>query len=76
MAAHIWVNNFIVKQLQLQSTNVISIKAELMAIQIGLILAIKLTNTHDIIIITDSISTARKILESKVNPVREYSRVA
>jgi len=47
-----------------------------MAIQIGLILAIKLTNTHDIIIITDSISTARKILESKVNPVREYSRVA
>ena len=76
MAAHIWVNNFIVKQLQLQSTNVISIKAELMAIQIGLILAIKLTNTHDIIIITDSISTARKILESKVNSVREYSRVA
>jgi len=47
-----------------------------MAIQIGLILAIKLTNTHDIIIITDSISTARKILESKVNSVREYSRVA
>jgi len=29
VAAHIWVNNFIVKQLQLQSTNVISVRGHL-----------------------------------------------
>jgi len=45
-----------------------SVKTELMAIHIGLISAMKLIDTYDIIIITDSISVARKILESKVDP--------
>ena len=41
-----------------------------MAIQTGLISAIKRNNIHDIIVITDSISIAKKILKSKVNPLQ------
>jgi len=40
-----------------------------MAICTGLIPAIEIDNIHNITIITDSITTARKILESKVNPL-------
>ena len=67
MAAYIWSDNFVIKQLQIQSVNVTSIKAELMVIYIGLIYAMDLNDIHDIIIITNSIFIARKILESKVN---------
>ena len=38
-----------------------------MAIYIGLISAMEINNICDIIVITDSISATRKILESKVN---------
>jgi len=38
-----------------------------MAIYIGLISAMEINNIYDIIVITDSISATRKILESKVN---------
>ena len=48
--------------------NVISVEAKLMAIHIGLIPTIEHNDTHDIIIITDSIAATSKILESKVNP--------
>jgi len=41
-----------------------------MAIYTGLILAMKIDNIHDIIVITNSITAARKILESKVNPLQ------
>jgi len=41
-----------------------------MAICIGLILAMELIDNHDIIVVTNSISAARKILESKVNPLQ------
>ena len=47
-----------------------SMEAELMAICTGLIPAIERDNIYDIIIITDSIAAARKILESKVNPLQ------
>ena len=67
VAAYIWSDNFVIKQLQIQSVNVTSIKAELMVIYIGLIYAMDLNDIHDIIIITNSIFIARKILESKVN---------
>jgi len=66
--AHIWINDSIANQLQLQFMNVTSVKAKLMAIHIGLISAIEHNDTHDIIIITDSIAATSKILESKVNP--------
>jgi len=46
------------------------IKAELMAIHIGLISAMEINNIHDIVVITDSISTASKILKSKVDPLQ------
>jgi len=67
--AYVWSDNFIVKQLQVHFINVISIEAELMAIHTGLIPAIEINNIHDIIVVTDFITAARKILESKVNPL-------
>jgi len=69
-AVHIWVNNSVIKQLQVHSINVTSIKAELMAIRTGLIPAMEIDNIHDITVITDSIAAARKILESKVDPLQ------
>ena len=69
-AAHIWADNSVIKQLQVHSVNVISIKAELMAIHTGLIPAMEIDNIHNITIITDSMATAKKILESKVNPLQ------
>jgi len=67
---HIWADNYVIKQLQVHSVNVTSIEAELMAICTGLILAIEIDNIHDITVITDSIAAARKILESKVDPLQ------
>ena len=66
--AHIWADNSVIKQLQVHSLNVTSIKAELMAIYTGLIPAIEIDNIHDITVITDSMAAAKKILESKVDP--------
>jgi len=67
---HIWSNNSIVKQIQIQAINVTLIKAKLMAIHIGLIPAMENDNIHDIIVITDFISAASKILESKVDSLQ------
>jgi len=58
----------VIKELQVNSINVIPLEAKLMAICTGLIPAIGIDDIYDITIITDSITTARKILESKVNP--------
>ena len=55
--------NSVVKQVQIQAVNVTSIEAELMAIHIGLIPTMENDNIHNIIVITDSISAASKILE-------------
>ena len=67
--AHVWADNSVIKQLQVYSVNVTPIEAELMAICTGLISTMEIDNIHDIIVITDSIAAARKILESKVNPL-------
>ena len=48
--------------------NVTSVEAELLVIRIGLIPAMEDNDTHDIIVITDSISAASKTLKSHVNP--------
>jgi len=69
-AAHIWANNSVIKQLQVYSLNVTSIEAEPMAIRTSLIPAMEIDNIHDITVITDSITAARKILESKVDPLQ------
>ena len=66
---HVWADNSVIKQLQVYSVNVTPIEAELMAICTGLISTMEIDNIHDIIVITDSIAAARKILESKVNPL-------
>jgi len=67
---HIWSNNVVIKESQVNSINVISLKAKLMAIHTRLIPAMEIDNIHDITVITDSITAARKILESKVNPLQ------
>jgi len=68
-AAHIWADNSVIKQLRVHSLNITSIKAELMAIRTGLTSAMEIDSIHDITVITDSIAVAKKILESKVNPL-------
>jgi len=65
--AHIWNDNSITEQFQIQTMNIISIKAELMAICIGLIPAMKNNDTHNIIVITNSITATSKVLKSHVN---------
>ena len=52
------------------SVNITPIEVELMAICTGLISAMEIDNIHNITVITDSIAVARKILESKVNPLQ------
>ena len=69
-AAHIWTHHSIIKQLQVHSLNVTPIEAELMAIHTGLIPAMEIDGVHEIMVITDSIAVAKKILESKVNPLQ------
>ena len=69
-AAHIWSNNVVIKKLQVNSINITALEAKLMAICTGLILAMKIENVHNIIVITDFITAGRKILESKVNSLQ------
>jgi len=47
-----------------------SVEAKLMAIHLGLIPAMDKENIHDIIVITDSITAAKKIFESRSNPLQ------
>jgi len=69
-AAHIWTHHSVIKQLQVHSLNVTSIEAELMAIHTSLIPAMEIDGIYDITVITDSIAAAKKILESKVDPLQ------
>jgi len=68
--AHIWLENSIIQCLQANSINITSIEAELMAIRLGLILAMEEENVHNIIVITDSIAVAKKVFESKTDPLQ------
>jgi len=69
-AVHIWADNSVIKQLQVYLLNVTSIEVELMAICTGLTPAMEIDSVHDITVITNSIAAAKKILESKVNPLQ------
>jgi len=69
-AAHVWSNNVVIKELQVNSINIISLEAELMAIHTRLIPAMEIDDIHDITVIIDSITAERKILESKVDPLQ------
>jgi len=66
--AHIWKDNTLINQPCIQAMNAMPIEAELMAIRIGLISAMESNDTYSIIVITNSIIAAKKILESQVNP--------
>jgi len=70
VVTHIWSENSIVQCLQANSINVTSIEAKLMAICLGLIPAIEEENVHNIIIITNSITAAKKAFESKTDPLQ------
>jgi len=67
---HIWSENSIVQCLQANSINITLIEAELMAIHLGLISAMEEENIHNIIVITDSITAAKKVFESKTDPLQ------
>jgi len=54
--------------MKVQTMNVTSIKAELMAIHIGLLFAMEDDNNYYITIITDLL--AKKILDSYINPLQ------
>jgi len=69
--AYTWSNNSVISQFCAQAMNIIPIKAELMSIHIGLIPAIDNKDTHQILIITDTISAAKNILESQPNPLQK-----
>jgi len=68
--AYVWFDNSVTQRLQVNSINVTSIEAKLMAICLGLIPTIEKENIYDIVIITDSIAVARKIFKSKVDPLQ------
>lgn len=51
--------------------NITSAEAELMAICIGLIPAIENPSNHQILIVTDAITAAKQILESRPNPFQK-----
>jgi len=67
---HVWADNSVIKQLQVHSVNITPIEAELMAIHTGLIPVMEIDNIYDMTVITNSIAVAKKILESKVNPLQ------
>jgi len=68
--AYIWSENSLIQRLQANSINITSIKAELMAICLGLIPAMEEENVHNIIVITNSITAAKKFFESKTDPLQ------
>jgi len=50
--------------------NITSVEAELMAIYSSLISAMEYQDVHEIIVITDSITAAKKIFKSHINPLQ------
>jgi len=65
----------VIKKLQVYFINVTPLEAELMAIYTGLVPAMKIDDIHDITVITDSITTAKKILKSKVAFIQQKERM-
>ena len=63
--AYIWSDFSVIQCLQVYSINMSSIEAELMVIQTGLIPTMAKDNIHDIIVIIDSISIAKKFSNPK-----------
>jgi len=51
--------------------NIMPVEAELMAIHIGLMPVLDNDNIHQILVITDAISAAKYILESRPNPLQK-----
>jgi len=68
--AHIWSENSIIQCLQANLINVTSIEAKLMAICLGLIPTMEEENIHNIIVITNSTAAAKKVFESKTDPLQ------
>jgi len=66
-----WSDNSVTSQHCAQTMNIISMEAKLMSIRIGLIPAIDNKDNHQILVITDTISAAKKILESQPNPLQK-----
>jgi len=69
--AHIWSSNSVINQLRAQTMNITPMEAKLMSIHIGFIPAMNNENNYQILVITDAISAAKKILESQPNPLQK-----
>jgi len=65
--AHVHTHDFSVIKTIYHAVNIISTEVELFAIRCGLNQAIWLTNIKHIIVITDSIHTAKKIFDSSIH---------
>jgi len=63
-----WKDHNVIKQSCINATNVTPIEAELMAIRLGLSYSLSDNDNRNIIVITDSLTAARKIVESHVSP--------
>jgi len=68
VVAHIWIDNHVINQLSLQAMNITLLEAELMSMRLGLTPTLVNNSVHNITVITDSIGTAKKLLESRPNP--------
>jgi len=69
--AHTWSDYHVIKQAHAQAMNIIPVEAELMAIRIGLIPAMENPMNHFILVVTDAISAAKQILESRPNSLQK-----
>jgi len=65
--AHTWTDNHITRQAHVQAMNITPVEAELIAIRIGLMPALNDDNIHQILVVTNAISAANYILESRPN---------
>jgi len=58
--AHIWRDNKVTNRLKMHTSNITLLEAELMAIQMGVALALENTESHKIIVIMDVPEAAKK----------------
>ena len=59
---YIWKDNKVTNWLKAHATNITPLEAKLIAICIGLMLALENSNTHQIIVITDTFEVGKKII--------------
>ena len=72
--AHTWSSNSIIDRKTLHATNVTSIKAEVMAIRLGLDNALEKEQINHITVTTDCIQAAKAFFDPKPNPFQSLTK--